>query len=156
MHGSMRPSVPLRTLIGALPYAIDRLVDTACGPWSAHVRRASPVVATLLAAGVAVAGLSFSHSAFSDFSGYLPWGVALLAAIALEIVLIGTRRRAEERPSVVPPLIGLLLVVSIIPVIQSGAELILTRSTASDFVDRITGTDVSLLDLQGLAIRLPL
>lgn len=152
----MRPSLRLRTLIGALPYAIDRLVDTAFGPWSAYVRRASPVVATLLAAGAAVAGLSLSHSAFSDFSGYLPWGVAFLAAVALALVLIGTRRRAEERPSVVPPLIGLLLVVSIIPAIQSGAELILTRSTASDFVDRITGTDVSLLDLQGLAMRLPL
>lgn len=56
----------------------------------------------------------------------------------------------------VPPLIGLLVVVSILPVIQAGAELIVNRSSAADLVDRITGYDVTMVDLSATALRLGL
>ena len=128
-------------------------MDVAFADQAARAHRAAPFVATLLAAATALAGLTLAHSVFSTYSAYLPWGITALAAIALALVLIGTRRRDVERPSVVPPLIGLLLVVSVVPVLQAGAELIVNRTTASDFVDRRTGTDVSMLDVSALALR---
>ncbi len=102
-----------------------------------------------------VAGLALAPSAFSDFSAYLPWAVALVAAAALLVLVVLARRRTDPRPSVVPALIGLLVLVSTVPLFQAGAELIVTRTSASDFVDRLTGNDVSLLEVQALAFRVP-
>jgi hypothetical protein len=82
--------------------------------------------------------------------------VAVLAAASLIAILVGSRRRTDPRPSVVPALVGLLVVVSTIPAFQAGAELIVTRTSAGDFVDRLTGTDVSLLEVDALAFRVPL
>ncbi len=102
-----------------------------------------------------MAGLALAPSAFSDFSIYLPWAVGILAAAALLAILVGSRRRTDPRPSVIPALIGLLVVVSTVPIFQAGAELIVTRTSAGDFVDRLTGTDVSLLEVEALAFRIP-
>jgi hypothetical protein len=127
----------------------------AFGETAPKARRLAPVAAGLLATVLIVAGLALAPSAFSDFSIYLPWAVAVLAAASLLAILVSSRRRTDPRPSVVPALIGLLVVVSTVPVFQAGAELIVTRTSAGDFVDRLTGTDVSLLEVGALAFRVP-
>jgi hypothetical protein len=113
------------------------------------------LVAGLLATVLVVSGLALAPSAFSDVSVYLPWAVAVVAALSLVAILLGSRRRTDPRPSVVPALVGLLVVVATVPVFQAGAELIVTKTSAGDFVDRLTGTDVSLLEVQALAFRVP-
>ncbi len=149
------PIIRLRTLLGALPRAVDGLVDLAFGGAAPAARRAAPIAAGLLGAVVVVAGLALAPSAFSDFSAYLPWAVAVVAAASLLSVVVASLRRIDPRPSVVPALIGLLVLVSTVPVVQAGAELIVTRTSTSDFVDRLTGNDVSLLEVQALAFRIP-
>ncbi len=134
---------------------MDGLVDLAFGGAAPAARRAAPIAAGLLGTVLVVAGLALAPSAFSDFSAYLPWAVAILAAASLLAVLVSSRRRIDPRPSVVPALIGLLLLVSTVPAFQAGAELIVTRTSTSDFVDRLTGTDVSLLEVQALAFSVP-
>ncbi len=115
----------------------------------------APFAIGLLATVLIVSGLALAPSAFSDFSIYLPWAVAVLAAVSLIAILLSSRGRADPRQSVVPALVGLLLVVATVPAFQAGAELIVTRTSAGDFVDRLTGTDVSLLEVQALALRVP-
>lgn len=112
-------------------------------------------MAGLLATALVLAGLLLAPSEFSDFSVYVPWAAAALAAVSLIAILAGMRRRTDPRPSVVPALIGLLVVVSVVPAFQAGAELIVTKTSAGDFVDRLTGTDVSLLEVDALALGVP-
>jgi hypothetical protein len=149
------PIIRLRTLLGALPRAVDGLVDLAFGDAAPAARRAARIAAGLVGTILVVAGLALAPSAFSDVSGYLPWAVAVLAAVALLAVVVASRRRTDPRPSVVPALIGLLLLVSTVPVVQAGAELIVTRTSTGDFVDRLTGNDVTLLEVQALAFGVP-
>ena len=147
--------IRLRTLLGALPRAVDGLVDEAFGPWAPRARRGAAVVAALLAVALVVVGLALAPSEFSDFSAYLPWAVGAIAIGSLLVVIVAARRSTDPRPSVVPALIGLLLVISAVPAVQAGAELIVTRTSAGDFVDRLTGSDVSLLEVQALALGVP-
>ncbi len=147
--------IRLRTLLGALPRAVDGLVDEAFGPWAPRARRGAAVVAALLAVALVVVGLALAPSEFSDFSAYLPWAVGAIAIGSLLVVIVAARRSTDPRPSVVPALIGLLLVISAVPAVQAGAELIVTRTSAGDFVDRLTGSDVSLLEVQALALGMP-
>jgi hypothetical protein len=48
------------------------------------------------------------------------------------------------------------MLVSAIPILQGGAELIVNRASASDLVDRLIGTDVSMVDVSAMALRVAL
>lgn len=56
----------------------------------------------------------------------------------------------------VPLLVSVLLVLAVLPLIEAGAELIVTRSNVADFVDRRVGFSNTLVEITGYALVLPL
>lgn len=94
-------------------------------------------------------------------------GVGIVASVGAGLatggLLVATRRisagtprdqRAGLRP--VPLLVSLLLVLSVLPLIEAGAEIIVTRTNVADFVDRRVGFSSTLVEVSGYALVIPL
>ena len=93
----------------------------------------------------------------------LPVPVALLAGLASGLLVLarrlaiaGTARTAVETLQPVPVFISLLLVLAALPVGQASFELIVTRATVHDLVERTVGFSTTLVEVRGYAPRLPL
>lgn len=86
--------------------------------------------------------------------------LALLGALSVAVewavaTAFGRRppRTTLERAAspVVPIIIGMLLLLTIIPLLVAGLDLIIHRTTATELVDRVTGPSIELVELEGLA-----
>ena len=93
----------------------------------------------------------------------LPLPAAVLAGVASgllvlarRLAIVSTARTAVETLQPVPVLISLLLVLAALPVGQASFELIVTRATVHDLVERTVGFSTTLVEVRGFAPRMPL
>ena len=83
-------------------------------------------------------------------------GVACgLAVLVRRLTITESTRGAAEGLRPVTVLVSVLLLLAVLPFLQAGAELIVTRSNVNDFVDRRTGFSRTLVDLPGYALMIP-
>jgi len=92
----------------------------------------------------------------------VPVPAAIAAGLVAGAIILASRRlmaRRVREPGeglrLVPLLVSMLFVLSVLPLIQAGAELIVTRSNVADFVDRRVGFSSTLVEISGYTLALP-
>ncbi|HEX2141478.1 MAG TPA: hypothetical protein VHK28_04265, partial [Candidatus Limnocylindria bacterium] len=75
-----------------------------------------------------------------------------LLVLGWRLQIAGTARAASRSIGLVPAVIGALVVLAAFPLLQAGAELIITRATVFQFVERQVGFSSTLVALEGYAV----
>jgi hypothetical protein len=117
--------------------------------------------ARLLAAVLGAGAVGLLGSVFGTALVSAPLPAALLGGAATGLLVLGWRlqiahsaRSAASGAGLLPWAISVLLILSVLPVLQFGSELIITRATVSQFVDRQVGFSSTLLEMDGVALLL--